>query len=115
MAKVYPAPNTSKDAPFTFAASYDHFINGKFTAPVEGAYFDVVTPTTGKVYTKAARGSNADIEKALDAAHAAADGWGSTSAAARARVLDQISEVIRNNNEKLAYCETVDNGKVRLR
>jgi len=39
----------------------------------------------GSVYTKAARSSAADIERALDAAHAAADKRGKTDAADRAR------------------------------
>jgi hypothetical protein len=39
MAKVYPAPNTSADAPYTWAASYDHFIGGKFVPPGTSAPF----------------------------------------------------------------------------
>jgi aldehyde dehydrogenase len=78
---------------------------------VSGQYFDVVTPTTGKVFTKAARGDAADIELALDAAHAAAEAWGKTSPQIRAGVLLKIADIIRKNNELLAYIETVDNGK----
>lgn len=82
-----------------------------FVSPVGGEYFDVTTPTTGKKYTRCARGRAADIELALDAAHAAADLWGRTAPAARAAVLQKIAAAIRDNAEVLAYVETVDNGK----
>lgn len=82
--------------------------------PASGEYFDVISPTTGKVFTKAALGKAADVEAALDAAHKAATAWGATSAAERARVLDKVAQVFRDNTELLAYVETIDNGKVRV-
>jgi len=53
-----------------YKAKYDNFIGGKWVAPVKGEYFDVISPITGKPYTKAARSSAEDVELALDAAHA---------------------------------------------
>jgi aldehyde dehydrogenase len=53
----------------------------------------------------------ADIDKALDAAHAAADAWGKTSATERSNILLQIADRIDANRELLAYVETIDNGK----
>ena len=105
------APPGSADALHSFQPQYDNFIGGQWVAPTEGAYFDVISPINGKVYTKAARGTAADVEKALDAAHAAADAWGKTSAAARSQILLQIADRIDANRELLAYVETVDNGK----
>ena len=58
-----------------FKPRYDHYIGGKFTAPVKGEYFDNVSPIDGKVFTQAARGTKEDIEAALDAAHAAFPAW----------------------------------------
>ena len=78
---------------------------------MSGEYFDVVTPTTGKKFTQCARGAAKDIELALDAAHAAADAWGKTSATERAGILLKIASIIQANNELLAYVETCDNGK----
>lgn len=105
------APPGSADALHSFQPQYDNFIGGEWVPPAGGEYFDVVTPITGKVYTKAARGTAADIEKALDAAHAAADAWGKTSAAERSQILLKIADRIDENRELLAYVETVDNGK----
>ncbi len=78
---------------------------------MEGQYFDVITPITGKPYTKAARSGAADIELALDAAHAATSKWSATPAAERANILLKIADRIDANLELLAYAETVDNGK----
>ncbi|MDE2251859.1 MAG: aldehyde dehydrogenase [Gammaproteobacteria bacterium] len=94
-----------------FKSRYENFIGGKWAAPVKGGYFDVITPITGKVYTKAARSTAEDVELALDAAHAAADAWGRTPAAERANVLLRIADRIEQNLEMLAYAETMDNGK----
>jgi aldehyde dehydrogenase len=107
---IYNAPG-STDAKVQFKAQYDNFIGGKWTPPAKGQYFDVVTPSTGKVYTQAARSSAEDIEQALDAAHAAADAWGKTPAAERSNVLLRIADRMEQNLERLAYAETVDNGK----
>jgi aldehyde dehydrogenase len=107
---IYVKPGAA-GAPVAFKSRYDNFIGGKFVAPVGGQYFDVLTPINGMPYTQAARSTEADVERALDAAHAAAPAWGKTSAAERANVLLKIADRIDANLEKLAYAETVDNGK----
>jgi aldehyde dehydrogenase len=107
---LYANPNTP-GAKVAFKPSYDNFIGGKFVPPVSGQYFDVITPITGKPYTKAARSGTEDIELALNAAHTAADGWGRTAAAERANVLLKIADRLEQNLELLAYAESVDNGK----
>ncbi len=107
---IYSHPGTS-GAPVEFKTRYDNFIGGKFVAPVAGQYFDVITPISGKVYTQAARSTEADIELALDAAHAAKDGWAATPPGVRANILLKIADRLEANLEKLAYAETVDNGK----
>jgi len=107
---VYAAPGAA-GAKITYKSQYDNFIGGKFTPPVKGQYFDVITPISGKVYTRVARSGAEDIDRALDAAHAAADAWGKTPAADRANVLLKIADRIEANLEMLAYAECVDNGK----
>lgn len=94
-----------------YKAKYDNFIGGKWVAPVKGEYFDVISPITGKNYTKAARSSAEDVELALDAAHAAADKWGKTSTTERANILLKIADRIEANLELIATADTVDNGK----
>ncbi len=107
---LYAAPN-SPGAKVEYRRAYDNFIGGKFVPPVKGQYFDVISPIDGKVYTQAARSTAEDIELALDAAHAAAAKWGATAPGERANLLLKIADRIEANLEKLAYAETVDNGK----
>ena len=106
----YPHPGQA-GAPLSFKPRYDNFINGQFVPPVGGQYFDVITPISGRVFTQAARSTEADIERALDAAHAAKDQWAATSPTERSNILLKIADRIEQNAEKLAYAETVDNGK----
>ena len=107
---LYVAPGTA-GAKHTYKEHYDNFIGGKWVKPVKGQYFDVVTPVTGKPYTKAPRSTAEDVELALDAAHAAADSWGKTSITERSNILLKIADRLEANLELLAYAETVDNGK----
>ena len=95
----------------TFKKQYDNFINGQWVKPVKGQYFDNVTPVTGQVFCQVARSTEEDINLALDAAHAAADGWGATPVAQRAALLNKIADRMEANLEKLAVAETWDNGK----
>jgi len=99
------------DGRVTLRQRYDNFIGGRFVAPAGGEYFENVSPITGHAFCEVARGRAADIELALDAAHAAKDGWGRTSVAERAKILNKIAERIEENLAALALVETIDNGK----
>ena len=107
---IYAAPG-SPGAKIAYQPQYDNFIGGKWTAPADGQYFDVITPISGKVYTRVARSNARDIDRALDAAHAAAGAWGQASVTERSNILLKIADRIESNLELLAYAETVDNGK----
>ena len=101
----------SNDALFTFKSRYENFIGGEWVSPREGGYFDNISPVNGEVYCEVPRSTPADLHIALDAAHAAADGWGKTAAAERSNILLRIADRIEANLETLAYVETWDNGK----
>ncbi|WP_424921166.1 aldehyde dehydrogenase [Streptomyces sp. wa1] len=107
---VYAQPGTEGSI-VAFAPRYDNFIGGEWVAPVEGRYFDNPSPVNGKVFCEVARSSAADVELALDAAHAAADRWGRTSAAERANILNRIADRIEEHLEEIAVAETWENGK----
>jgi aldehyde dehydrogenase len=92
-------------------ARYENFIGGAWIAPTTGEYRDNLTPATGEAFTQVAYSGPADIELALDAAHAAKDAWGATSTTERARVLLRIADAIEENLEMLAIAESYDNGK----
>ncbi len=90
---------------------YDNYIGGEWVPPVRGQYFVDPTPVTGRPLCEVARSTSEDIEKALDAAHAAKAGWAKTSPAERARVLNKIADRMEERLPVLAMVETLDNGK----
>lgn len=107
---LYAYPNT-ENSPVQFRKKYDNFINGEWVAPVDGEYFDNPSPIDGKIICQVARSKEADIEKALDAAHAAKDAWGKTSVAERANLLLKIADKMEANLEAIAIAECYENGK----
>ena len=94
-----------------FKAHYDNFIDGNWTAPVRGRYFDNISPIDGKAFTKVAHSSKEDLELAVDAAHRAFTTWSKTSATERSIILNKIANRLEENLEYLATVETIDNGK----
>ncbi|WP_322971514.1 aldehyde dehydrogenase family protein [Faecalibacter sp. LW9] len=90
---------------------YDNYINGKFTAPTNGKYFDVITPLTGKVFSKAAHSSEEDLTLAVDAAYSAFQTWSKTSPTERSLLLNKIADRMEQHLQDIAAVETYDNGK----
>ncbi|MDA5134417.1 acetaldehyde dehydrogenase ExaC [Psychrobacter sp. ANT_H3] len=107
---LYAYPNTEK-SPVQFRKKYDNFINGEWVAPVDGEYFDNSSPIDGKVFCQVARSKEADVEAALDAAHAAKDAWGKTSVTERSNMLLKLAAGIEANLEAIAIAESYENGK----
>lgn len=107
---IYAKPGTEGSV-VSFKERYGNFINGEWTAPLGGEYFTNHTPVTGEAVCEIPRSTEADINLALDAAHAAKGAWGKTSVAERSGVLLKIADRIEENLEKLAVAETWDNGK----
>jgi aldehyde dehydrogenase len=107
---VYAAPG-QPDSLVTVQSRYGHWIGGQWVDPIKGEYFENISPVNGKPFTEIARGTEADIEAALDAAHAAKDAWGKTSVTERANILNKIADRIEENLTSLAVAESWDNGK----
>jgi len=94
-----------------FKKRYGNYIGGRWVDPVEGQYFENLTPITGKPFCEVPRSTAADIERALDAAHAARASWSKTSPTERANILNRIADRMQDNLALLAAAETWDNGK----
>ncbi|WP_040640661.1 aldehyde dehydrogenase family protein, partial [Zestomonas thermotolerans] len=107
---IYAHPGTP-GAIVSFKSRYGNYIGGEFVPPVNGQYFTNTSPVNGEVIAEFPRSDAADIERALDAAHAAADAWGRTSVQERSNILLKIADRIEQNLELLAVTETWDNGK----
>jgi aldehyde dehydrogenase len=99
------------DVEYPYKNHYENYIGGQWTPPVAGNYFDNVSPITGQVFCQAPRSDAADIEVALDAAHAASKAWGKTSPTERANILWRMADKMEKNLKVLAVADTTDNGK----
>ena len=107
---TYAAPGEA-GSPVELEDRYDNFIGGDWVAPTTRDYRENLTPSTGEPFCEVANSGAADIEVALDAAHAAEDAWGKQSPAERAAVLNAVADAIEENLEMLAVAESYENGK----
>jgi aldehyde dehydrogenase len=106
----YSAPGTPGSV-VTVRPRYENFIGGKWLEPTEGHFRVNLTPATAQPICEVADSTPADIELALDAAHAAKDAWGELAAAERAEVLLAVADAIEQHKEELAVAESWENGK----
>jgi aldehyde dehydrogenase (NAD+) len=88
-------------------------VDGSGASSSDGGTFDVFNPSTGEVLATVAKGTAADVDKAVTAAHRALESkaWGGMAPAERGRVLNRIAQAIRDRAEEIALLESKDNGK----
>ena len=75
-------------------------------APATGEYSPNASPADGTAVLRGRALDRADVDLALDAAHAAREAWGETSPAERAAVLNAVADAIEANLEMLAVAES---------
>jgi betaine-aldehyde dehydrogenase len=90
-----------------------NFIGGEAVDPVEGGAEDVVNPATGEVIAEAPLSTKADVDRAVEAAKDAFDGWAATPPGERARALLRMADLIEERGEEIADLEAADAGKPR--
>jgi acyl-CoA reductase-like NAD-dependent aldehyde dehydrogenase len=89
------------------------YLAGEWAPAADGATYDTYEPATGRVWAEVAAAGPEDVDRAVDAAHAALDGeWGATLAMDRARILWQMARIVDRNRDALARLESRDNGKL---
>lgn len=91
----------------------DNWIAGAATAPTTDRYRTGVNPANGQATVDVAASDSEDVDVAVTAARAAADGWRHFPSAERGRVLGAIARGIRDSAEELARLEIDDTGKPR--
>jgi acyl-CoA reductase-like NAD-dependent aldehyde dehydrogenase len=92
--------------------TYQHFIDGASCVPAGADYFDTVNPYTGETWARIAKGTPADVDRAVAAARAAFEGWSAMKPSARGRLLMRLADLIERDAAKLAEIEVRDNGKL---
>jgi aldehyde dehydrogenase (NAD+) len=90
---------------------YELFINGKWTKPKSGKYFNTINPSNEKVIAKVAEANEADVDAAVSAAGKAFKGWSSLSGKERGKYLFRLARLIQEKARELSVIETLDGGK----
>ncbi len=92
---------------------YQLYINGIWTDPASGNWFDTENPYTGEIWAQIPRCDERDVDHAVAAAKAAFDGgWAAMKPTARGKLLVRLAELIERDAEHLATVEVRDNGKL---
>ena len=94
--------------------AYKHYIDGAWTAPSGGEYFDTDNPYTGEVWAKIAKGNAQDVTRAVQAAKYAfeAGSWRKMRPTERGKLLVRLAEIIEREAARLGVLEVRDNGKL---
>jgi len=90
---------------------YDLYIDGKFTKPIKGKYFDTVNPSDNKKIADVAEASDKDVDKAVKAARKAFKGWSALTGKERGKYIFRIARLIQERAREFAVIESLDGGK----
>ena len=92
--------------------TYQNFIGGKWVE-TKGGTIEGRNPATGEVVSRAPKSTADDVSFAVEEARRAFDSgvWSSRRPSERAKVLREISELIRRDVDGLAVLLTLENGK----
>ncbi|MGF1445342.1 MAG: aldehyde dehydrogenase [Pikeienuella sp.] len=98
----------------TQIAAYEMLIDGAWVGASDGASFESVNPATGAVWARIPEATQADVDRAVRAAHAAmTEGpWARMTPSARGRVLNRLADLLAEHSEELGRVETLDTGKL---
>lgn len=93
------------------AQKYDLFINGEWVSPQTGEWITVENPATKETVGQAARGGEADLDKAVAAAKAAFPAWSRKTATERADYVHALKDLVKRDKKVLAQIITSEMGK----
>lgn len=87
------------------------YINGQWSSAASGRQYEVLNPATGTALAQLADCGPEDASAAIEAAHAAFDGWKQQTAKARAQILRRWFDLIMQHQDSLAELMTLECGK----
>jgi 1-pyrroline dehydrogenase len=88
-----------------------NLVGGEFVDAVDGGTAEIVNPATGETIAEVPQGTQADVDRAVEAAKQAWPDWRESTPAERAEVLLKLADVIDEHTEELAELESRNVGK----
>ncbi len=98
----------------TAVAEVSHWVGGKSVEPHSERRLEVTDPSTGAVIRTVAPADAEDVDRAVQTAHDAFEGWQATTALRRARILTRFRELLERHQIELATLVSQEHGKVFL-
>src|ERR1700674_665250 len=87
------------------------FVDGEWTESESGELFEATSPATGEVIGQVPKGTRADAQRAIEAAHKARGAMAGLKGFERSKRLHRIAEVIHDRREELGRLLPPDQGK----
>jgi len=78
------------------------YVNGQWTAPLQGRDLEVVNPSNEEAFAVISLGGEADTNAAVAAAHAAFDNWSRTAREERLEYLENIAAIYLRRSDEMA-------------
>ncbi len=104
-----PAPESVRPQ---IREDYGLFIEGRWSSPQSGSYFETVNPANETTLARIAYANDVDVDRAVRAARKAYDKyWRKLKPADRAKYIYRIARAITERSRELAVLETMDGGK----
>ena len=91
--------------------SYKMFINGEWINSSNGIMVKTYAPYNNELLSEFPDASENDVDLAVKSAKEAFKTWRKTTVKERAKILNEIADIIDENKDLLATVETMDNGK----
>ncbi|HWC31570.1 MAG TPA: gamma-aminobutyraldehyde dehydrogenase [Actinomycetota bacterium] len=88
-----------------------NFVGGEWVEAIEGGVQEVLNPATGETIAEVPRGSEADVDRAVEAAKAALPEWLETTPGERAEMLLALADALEEHASDLARTEIANVGK----
>ena len=99
------------DQQTAIADQYGVLIGGMERDASSGETIDVFDPATGDRLTSVAAATEGDVNEAVDVAQEGFETWSGYTPAKRCRILNDVARAIRDEKERFARIETLENGK----
>jgi malonate-semialdehyde dehydrogenase (acetylating) / methylmalonate-semialdehyde dehydrogenase len=90
-----------------------NYIGGTFVEPAQDRHLEVTNPADGSVLSRVPLSGMAEVERAVEAAKNAQEGWAATPIKERAQVFYKYKALLEKNIDELANLVTEENGKIR--
>ncbi|HVE70148.1 MAG TPA: CoA-acylating methylmalonate-semialdehyde dehydrogenase [Thermoanaerobaculia bacterium] len=104
---------TMEHAAATKYPNVRNYIGGTFIEATDRPMLDVTNPADGSVISRVPLSGQSEIDRAVDAARAAAPGWSGTPIKERAQVFYRYKALLEKNITELGALVSEENGKIR--